>query len=139
MEAGQTKKRRPWLIPYHDKIPNLVHDAFDATDTKWSWKQKGICDEPHRELLCCGTHRPEVSHEVSFELQDAAKDSKMEQKESQMWTVTNQIPKRVPNVDRHQCHFELIDLLAYVIDVGEQFPMQSKLPRDLKMFLFKPD
>ncbi|KAK1429861.1 hypothetical protein QVD17_12143 [Tagetes erecta] len=27
------------------------------------------CDEPHRELLCCGTHRPEVSHEVSFELQ----------------------------------------------------------------------
>ena len=51
------------------------------------------CDEPHRELLCCGIHRPEVSHEVSFELQDAAKDSKMEQKESQMWTVTNQIPK----------------------------------------------
>ncbi|KAK1411654.1 hypothetical protein QVD17_38211 [Tagetes erecta] len=33
------------------------------------------CDEPHRELLCCGIHRPEVSHEVSFELQGAAKDS----------------------------------------------------------------
>ncbi|KAK1414964.1 hypothetical protein QVD17_30730 [Tagetes erecta] len=33
------------------------------------------CDEPHRELLCCGTHRPEVSHEVSFELQGAATDS----------------------------------------------------------------
>ncbi|KAK1414849.1 hypothetical protein QVD17_30610 [Tagetes erecta] len=33
------------------------------------------CDEPHRELLCCGTHRPEVSQEVSFELQGAAKDS----------------------------------------------------------------
>ncbi|KAK1414839.1 hypothetical protein QVD17_30600 [Tagetes erecta] len=48
------------------------------------------CDEPHRELLCCGTHRPEVSHEVSFELQGAAKDSKMEQKESQMWTNTKQ-------------------------------------------------
>ncbi|KAK1424229.1 hypothetical protein QVD17_19550 [Tagetes erecta] len=48
------------------------------------------CDEPHRELLCCGIHRPEVSHEVSFELQDAAKDSKMEQKESQMWTDTKQ-------------------------------------------------
>ncbi|KAK1406207.1 hypothetical protein QVD17_41496 [Tagetes erecta] len=32
------------------------------------------CDEPHRELLCCGIHRPEVSHEVSFELQGAAKD-----------------------------------------------------------------
>ena len=42
MEAGQTKKRRPWLIPYHDKIPNLVHDVFDATDAKWSWKEKGI-------------------------------------------------------------------------------------------------
>ena len=42
MEAGQTKKRRPWLIPYHDKIPNLVHDVFDATDIKWNWKQKGI-------------------------------------------------------------------------------------------------
>ncbi|KAK1431980.1 hypothetical protein QVD17_08820 [Tagetes erecta] len=23
-------------------IPNLVHDVFDATDIKWSWKQKGI-------------------------------------------------------------------------------------------------
>ncbi|KAK1413100.1 hypothetical protein QVD17_34861 [Tagetes erecta] len=33
------------------------------------------CDEPHCELLCCGIHRPEVSHEVSFELQGAAKDS----------------------------------------------------------------
>ncbi|KAK1441202.1 hypothetical protein QVD17_07043 [Tagetes erecta] len=33
------------------------------------------CDEPHRELLCCGIHRPEVSHEVSFELQGATKDS----------------------------------------------------------------
>ncbi|KAK1421781.1 hypothetical protein QVD17_24406 [Tagetes erecta] len=58
-----------------------------------SWKSRS-CDEPHRELLCCGIHRPEVSHEVSFELQDAAKDSKMEQKESQMWAVTKQIPKR---------------------------------------------
>ncbi|KAK1406400.1 hypothetical protein QVD17_41697 [Tagetes erecta] len=51
------------------------------------------CDEPHRELLSCGIQRPEVSHEVSFELQGAAKDSKMEQKESQMRTVTKQIPK----------------------------------------------
>ncbi|KAK1414795.1 hypothetical protein QVD17_30554 [Tagetes erecta] len=33
------------------------------------------CDEPHRELLCCGIYRPEVSHEVSSELQGAAKDS----------------------------------------------------------------
>jgi len=40
------------------------------------------CDEPHRELLCCGTHRPEVSHEVSFELQDAAKDSQRWNKKS---------------------------------------------------------
>ncbi|KAK1415074.1 hypothetical protein QVD17_30844 [Tagetes erecta] len=40
------------------------------------------CDEPHRELLCCGTHRPEVSHEVSFELQGAAKDSQRWNKKS---------------------------------------------------------
>ncbi|KAK1406192.1 hypothetical protein QVD17_41481 [Tagetes erecta] len=40
------------------------------------------CDEPHRELLCCGIHRPEVSHEVSFELQGAAKDSQSWNKKS---------------------------------------------------------
>ncbi|KAK1424192.1 hypothetical protein QVD17_19513 [Tagetes erecta] len=40
------------------------------------------CDEPHHELLCCGIHRLEVSHEVSFELQGAAKDSQRWNKKS---------------------------------------------------------
>ncbi|KAK1406525.1 hypothetical protein QVD17_41923 [Tagetes erecta] len=53
----------------------------DGDHSSDSWKPRS-CDEPHRELLCCGTHRPEVSHEVSFELQGAAKDSQRWNKKS---------------------------------------------------------
>ncbi|KAK1427855.1 hypothetical protein QVD17_16553 [Tagetes erecta] len=80
------------LIKVHtDKqLADLFTKSFLSGRVTMQYTQ---CDEPHRELLCCGTHRPEVSHEVSFELQGAAKDSKMEQKESQMWTNTKQNSK----------------------------------------------
>ncbi|KAK1411714.1 hypothetical protein QVD17_38274 [Tagetes erecta] len=89
-----------WQCKKHTNVSVFTAEAeYIAASAGCS--QSIQCDELHRELFCCGIHRPEVSHEVSFELQGAAKDSQSWNKKSpKCGPSPNKISKEIQKIPK---------------------------------------